>query len=149
MLFSEDLLSRWHDEIWQRIERAKKILRWEDWWDYRKLNELIDHFWYPIVQRACKLAKLLAIFFSDLVNECQCIRKVMSTYSKSDVNISTSDVSLSLPFFYITRWENYLKHLKIWSSSTVYMKIKFKCKIFQNFDDLTWLTEINIIKLSI
>jgi hypothetical protein len=61
---------------------------------YRTLNALR-------VQRACKLAELLAIFFPDLISECQCIQRVMSTYSKSDVKISTSDVSLSIFFFFV------------------------------------------------
>jgi hypothetical protein len=36
-------------------------------------------------------------FFSDLISGCQCIRRMMSTYSKNDVNVSMSGVSLSLP----------------------------------------------------
>jgi hypothetical protein len=43
-----------------------------------------------------KIAKLLATFFPDLTNGCQCIQRMMSTYPENDVKISISNVKLSL-----------------------------------------------------
>ncbi len=38
---------------------------------------------------------------SNLINECQCIQRMMSMYSKRVVNVSTSDVNLSLIYPYL------------------------------------------------
>jgi hypothetical protein len=61
----------------------------------------LQNFYVAVLQAHCEYseyvrAKLLATFLSDLTSECQCIRRMMSTYSKNDVKISTNDVSLSL-----------------------------------------------------
>jgi hypothetical protein len=52
-----------------------------------QLNKLRNFFWNHVicalrVQRACKIAKLLATFFPDLTSECQCIRRMMSRYQR-------------------------------------------------------------------
>jgi hypothetical protein len=76
--------------------------------DRKRLISSINlrNFYVAVLQAHCEYseyvrAKLFATFLSDLTSECQCIRRVMSTYSKNNVKISASDVSLSLLYIYM------------------------------------------------
>jgi beta-xylosidase len=95
---------------WKRLFRLrwmKRLFRlsWMKITFLNKLNENVFFQWkrFVLVSKHSasyaryQLAELLAIFFPDLVSECQCIRRMVSTYPEGGVNVSTGGVSLSIP----------------------------------------------------
>jgi hypothetical protein len=72
-------------------------------------------------------------FFPDLASECQCIRRVVSMYSKSGVKISTSDVSLSLSFLISFDSDRNWKAFNFWYQLDIFKEaIRYhqKCVVF-------------------
>jgi hypothetical protein len=96
--------------ITSNVARFESIL--QDWKALDQLNKLRNFFWNHVicalrVQRACKRAKLLATFFSDLTSECQCNRRWYQ-YNRSWCQSNRTNVSISELYIKIAQKNHYI-----------------------------------------